>query len=71
MLKPCRKKNDVGGEAGACGFASLPPEDSKLLEGRDQVVFRSGKAGVSGSLEEGRATKTKAESQGRAVSLES
>lgn len=50
-----------------CGLASFPLLDSKLLEGRDQVVLRSGTAGVSGSLEEGQVTKATAGSQSRLI----
>lgn len=53
-----RVQDEVDGGAG--GFASLPSLDAKLLEGRDQVVFLSGEAGVSGSLEEGKGTKATA-----------
>lgn len=53
--------------ASICGLASFPLLDSKLLEGRDQVVLCSGTAGVSGSLEEGHVTKATAGSQRRLI----
>lgn len=50
--------------------APFPLLDSKFLGDRDKVGPCSGKAGVSGSLEEGIVTKTKVGGHGSAVSLE-
>lgn len=45
------------------GFPHFLPLEAELHEGRDQAILHSGKTRVSGSLEEGHVTKTKAGGQ--------